>query len=205
MLLLKRLIVVICLLILFIIGFYYILLPVPILGNFVKNEISKIEIDEIGMTLIYLLLVLMPLLVLTVYNRELRTKDEFVVKGPNGNISIAYDAVSRYVKNVLYGIESVEAVKTTLDQSKNGIIVNIAIKIKANRTLSEIEKEIRKRVKDGLSVILGLGKIDKINISFKEIAYKKRTYEEMIREDEAKSANVFGPPQGESPKENKEE
>ena len=192
---LKQILVVICLVIIFFYGLYYIVMPVPVIGNFVKNEVNKIQIDEIGMTIIYFLLVLTPLVVLEIQNRSSSSRDEFVVKGDGGNISITYDAVSRYVKNVLYGIESVEAVKTTLAQSKKGIIVNIAVKIKATKTLGEIDKQIRKRIKDGLSVVLGLENIGEINVSFKEIGYKKKTYDEIVQERAVMPADIFKVPE----------
>jgi len=192
---LKQILIVICLVIIFFYGLYYVAMPVPMIGNFVKNEINKIQIDEIGMTIIYFLLVLMPLVVLEIQNRSSRSRDEFVVKGEGGNISITYDAVSRYVKNVLYGIESVDAVKTTLAQSKKGIIVNIAVKIKATKTLGEIDKQIRKRIKDGLSVVLGLENIGEINVSFKEIGYKKKTYDEIVQERAVMPTDIFKIPE----------
>ena len=192
---LKQILIVVCLVIIFLYGLYYIVLPVPVIGKFVKNEIGKIQIDDIGMTIIYLILVLMPLVVLEIQNRMNRSKDEFVVKGEGGNISITYEAVSRYVKNVLYGIDCIDAVKTTLGQSKKGITVNIAVKIKATKTLGEIDKQIRKRIKDGLSVVLGLENIGEINVSFKEIGYKKKTYEEIVQEKAIMPSDIFKVPE----------
>ena len=114
--------------------------------------------------LMFLAAVVMILAVAALQLRLLREHVLITKEGDEGRVTIVESAITRYVKQVIAEIESVQKVWVKIAGTPQGLVVDLFARVLVTDTLPRIEQTIRSRVREALEQTLGVGGVAAINV-----------------------------------------
>jgi len=132
------------------------------LSDFGYQVVEEIPSVVRGFVLICAIVMIVIIGLLTV--RQLREEVHITKESEEGSVTIVESAITRYIKQVVMDIDSVQSVRTEIANTRQGLVVDLYTKVLVTDTLPQIEQTIRSRLREALEQTLGVGGVAAINV-----------------------------------------
>jgi len=107
-----------------------------------------------------------------------RRRSEFLsYDDDGGTISISTEAIANYVAKLAEEFNSVVRMRPHIIAGRHAVDILVDVKIKAGPDIHEVCRLLQKRIRDAVTVGLGIAAVGKVEVSVAEILSERRSAE----------------------------
>jgi len=177
---LKRIVLGLMLVILFAAGLY---LLIPFMPSFLYEQLSEYYYyeDEQGIFIAGMLMVLLPLFYLLFSSRSRRKSADYTIKGKNGDSIISDASIYKSLVSAIKTIPTVVKVKPVIKYLNGSIHVTLVTYIRLDQYIPNICERIRQRAHSTLTGVLGIDRVEPINVKIQDVHLSQPPLVERIK------------------------
>jgi len=114
---------------------------------------------------------------------SLRRKSFIVIRGPQGDIQIAYKSIEELIEKVKRDVEGINKISTRIIHGRRKISLEVRVSLGSVRNVVDISKRIQGFVKEEVEKVLGITNLGEVKVFVKRIAVEKeKRYEDILEQ-----------------------
>jgi len=182
---LKRICLILILLLIFLTGLYNLS---PLIGfpAFIQRPLRSLFYffywsSELKISM-WILMLLLPILYVLLSLRTIPRKQQYVIRGKEGDSVIAETAIVKSLISAIRTIPTVVKVKPVIRNERSGLQVRLETYIKLEQFVPNICERVRRRAKSTLTEVLGIDRITRIDVRIEEVKLPHPPLAEKIKQ-----------------------
>lgn len=119
-----------------------------------------------------------------------RRKNFVVIRGPQGDIQIAYRAIDEVIEKVRRDVGGIDKISTRIIPNRRKISLEIQVFLGSAKNVIDVSRRVQEFVKEEMERVLGITNLGKVKVFVKRIAIEKEKRYEDILEQKRSSREI---------------